>query len=192
MDVQIACICPPTASGEPRHESDSITLRDRLDFRAALRIKKAVALVPLDDGSGTRGPAVLAAMSEWYIREGVEAWTCVDEKGKPVPVDLARIFESPDLDLVVDAADALYAEAVLLPLLQRTSRSLQRSPTEASTSPTNGTTTPPTPSSQSSTSTSPTADIVTITTRHDGGSRSSRSSTTDDESGRRQSMRIAG
>ena len=32
MDVTIPCPCPTKGTGEPRHESDNVTLRDRLDF----------------------------------------------------------------------------------------------------------------------------------------------------------------
>jgi hypothetical protein len=185
MDVTIKCPCPPKADGAPRHETDTVTLRDRLPFRERTTIRKAISLVDNDDERG-RAAEILAVLSEFYLLMGVQSWTLVDAKGKPIEVSQRAIrdvlLEAPDVDLVVEAADELYNEAILLPLLLRASTSSQPTPTP---SPDGGSSTsaPMTSpqkqtrqSKQSSTTTSPTADIVRITTSLDGGSSSSENS----------------
>src|SRR5262249_23818145 len=87
----------------------------------------------------------------------IDAWTLVDEKGKPVPPTKANIrarllvddaFAMP----VAQAADDLYAKVVLLPLLQGASSSSSRTPTPPATSATtDGPTLPRKPSRRSST-----------------------------------------
>ena len=189
MDVPIRCVCPPKADGSPRHAGDTITLRDTLGFVQTQTARNAVQLarqeareedVPLD-------PALaLALLTEQYLLLGIESWTLVDGKGKPVPVGRATIrtfMEDAALDDVVsflaDEADGLYARKVMLPLLKTAASSSQPTPTASSTSPTPGSgTKPPDPSSPSSISTIPTAGTATTSKRRGGGSSSSRSSVT--------------
>ena len=163
MDVHIACICEPTDDG-PRHpDGDTVTLRDKLDFFRATAIRKGLSFVESDDDEGGRAAEVLARLTEGYLLFGIERWTVVDGKGKTLPVGhsaiRARLLENPTAaGIVADAADELYQEAILLPLVARAS-------TSSPPSPTNGSTSPPTvlsrkrpkPSKRSSTSTSPTA-----------------------------------
>lgn len=193
MDVQVPCPCPHKADGEPRHTSDTVTLREQLDFRSATTIRKAIQIVRADD-PGAGAAEVLGAMSEHYLLAGIERWTLTDDRNKPVEVSrttirwfLEHVAADGAMDLV-DAADELYSAAVLLPLVARAQASSQPSQTDTSTSartdsgfedqtdsPSGSTpSTPLRPSRPSSTSTSRTADTATITQLPVGDSSSSR------------------
>jgi hypothetical protein len=112
-------------------------------------------------------PEHLALLSEQYLLFGVESWTLVDETGKPAevtkPAIRERLLSHPLVAMVVvDAADALYNEEVLLPLLAMASTSSPPTPTDGSTSATtDSSNSPPTPSSPSSITTIPTDDTET-------------------------------
>lgn len=182
MNVQIPCTCPPKANGEPRHEHDTVTFRDRLDFRAGMVVRKAITVLKNDDPDAGAAE-ILAAMSEHYMLEGIESWSLVDARGKPVEADkrAIRTFLSEHEDIVfeelVDSADALYYEQVLAPLVRKALASSPPSPTEPSTSPPTGSEEKhQKPSRQSSTTTTRTADITPITRSRDGGSSTSRKS----------------
>ena len=48
--VKIECVCPPKAGGEKRHpDGDTVTLRERLDFRAAVTVRNAIVVLKQDD-----------------------------------------------------------------------------------------------------------------------------------------------
>lgn len=137
--VVIECICPPKADGSPRHPAgDSVTLRERLDFRAALTARNTMVLVKTEDpDAGTA--EILAALTETYLLVGIEAWTIVDAKGKPVEVTKAaireRLLSHPDIAMVVgNAADELYSASVILPLVALAQTSSPPTPTDGSTS----------------------------------------------------------
>jgi hypothetical protein len=184
VDVTIGCVCPPRADGAARHpDGDCITFRDRLDFRAGLTVRKAIAL------AGEDGPAdaaeILAIMTEWYCLLGIEAWTLTDQLGKPVPVSRpairARLLDNPDAYTqaaeLADAADELYMATVLLPLLAAASTSSPPTPTAPSTSaPTASSPKSPRRSKRSSTASIPTAVIVATSSSLVGVSSSSQSS----------------
>jgi hypothetical protein len=180
VDVPIRCVCPDNADGSPRHEGDTVTLRDTLGFREVTTIRNLAGQVDRDDPLFVA--EILAALSEGYIVFGVAAWTLVDEKGKPLPVDRAAIRDRLLANVEVaadisDAADELYGEKVVLPLLTRASRSSQPSQTESSTSRKKPSSTqPPTPLKRSSTGSSRTAGTEKTTTSPDGDFNSSRSS----------------
>ena len=168
MNVTVQCLCPPNAAGEARHPGgDTITLRDRLDFRAAATARNAIVLAKTDDPE-VSSAEILAILTETYLLAGVEAWTLVDEKGKPIEVTKAAIRERllPATDQAMEvgnAADGLYAAAVMLPLLRMAANSSQPMPTIASTSPTKPSSQDrPKPSRRSSTTTTPTAATATI------------------------------
>ncbi len=116
---------------------ETVTLRDRLDFLQATTITKAVALIDNDDPE-TRAARVLATLSQFYVLEGVSAWTLKDDRGRPLPVTTANIrshlLTSPDVGILVEAADELYQEQILLPLLRRAQSFSPTSPTNGSTS----------------------------------------------------------
>jgi hypothetical protein len=164
-DIPIACICPPDANGQTRHPAgDVVTLKWPLGFREVMVIRKSIgwAQVATPDASP---PAVLALLVEAYVTHCIESWTVLDGQGKPVPVteQSIRDFLLPTLSAftVGDAADDLYTEAVIVPLLVRPSKSSQRGPISASTYPLTGSQSkrrkPSKPSSTTSTQTDGTA-----------------------------------
>jgi hypothetical protein len=175
MDVTIPCPCPGTP-----HDGDVVTLRDRLGFLEATAVRKGVMLAGGDGPMATEDR--LAKAVEGFVLLGVVAWSLVDEEGKPVPVSKVAIAErllthDEAAFEVGEAADDLYAAAVLLPLLNGASKSSRTTPTEPSTSPTTGSS--PTPlkrSSRSSTSSTPTDDTATTSSSPGGDSSSSPSS----------------
>ena len=178
MEVTIPCPCPEK-DGEPRHESDTVTLRDKLDFHQATTITKAVQFIDNDD-PGSRAAEVLATLSEFYVLVGVERWTLRDISNKPVPVNKVEIrkaiLERPDIAAVVaDAADDLYSEAILLPLALKAASSSPPSQTESPTSPTPAGGQPKRPkrSKPSSISTIPTGVTEATSSSLDGVSSSS-------------------
>lgn len=185
MSVTIRCVCPGTP-----HELDTVTLRDRFDFRKAASLKGDVVMMKMENPEATEGE-ILAVLSEGYIRYGIESWSLEDE-GKPIAVTYPAIdkYILGHLDVafvLADAADDLYQEAVMRPLLGLASQSSPPTPTADSTSPdpspseTASKSTSPTPlpkqSKRSSTSTSPTGGTVTTTASRGGDSSSSQSST---------------
>jgi hypothetical protein len=189
MEVPITCPCPPKGGAVRHPKGDRVVLRDKLGSHESLTIRKAIALAREEaDGSGERGLAaeILATLSEFYILMGVESWTFEDAEGKPLSVSKANIrsvlLESPDIDLAIEAADTLYNEAILLPLLNRASPSSPPTPTpsqepESSTSArTESPTKPQKQSRPSSTTTSPTDGTETTTLSLVGGSSSSQNS----------------
>lgn len=188
MDVPITCPCP-LKGGAIRHpEGDTVMLRERLSFHDALAIRKASALAKdgLENPSERELAAeILATMSEFYVLMGVEAWTLVDSQDQPLPVLRSTIrsvlLDSPDIDLIVEAADSMYNPVVLLPLLHRANPSSPTTPTrspehEPSTSATESPTTPQKPSKPSSITTSQTDATVTTSLSLVGDSNSSQNS----------------
>lgn len=177
--VTTACPCPPLADGEPRHESDEVTLRERLGFVEASAVRNGISLRRAElELEELETAEILAVLTEGYVLYGIAKWTFEDADGKPVPVNRANIrrlvLERWEVaSVVADAADERYAEAVMLPLLATASTSSRPSPTGASTSanPPSGTPAPK-PSKRSSISTIPTADTATTTSSPDGDSRS--------------------
>jgi hypothetical protein len=180
--MNVPCLCPPMGDALRHPDGDEITLREKLDFHAAVTVRNSIAVLSSEDGE-TSVAEVLAVLTENYLLFGIESWTLVDAKGKPVPVSKQSIRElllsHPDVAMDVgDEADALYAESVMLPLLARAQRSLPPTPTDESTSPTTGSsTTRPKRSKPSSISTIPTAGTVVTSSSLDGDSSSSQSST---------------
>jgi len=164
--MEIRCVCPPKADGSPRHEKDTIELREKMDFRSSIAIRNALAVGSLEGDLDIAD--ILAILSERFIRYGIVAWSIVDAHNKPVPATQQTIAEIilPEIDVateIADEADGRYRDAVLLPLLQRASMSSQPSPTSASTSRTTASSTKRRmPRSRSSITTIPT--VATVTT----------------------------
>jgi hypothetical protein len=176
----IDCICPPKADGETRHPGgDTINLRPKLDLRRGLAVRNNVLRMIAEDPDADNMD-VLTAMSEAYVLEGIESWTLVDAKGKPIPVTRTAIRELVMADLAVGAvvsaeADPLYADATV-PLVLKAFSSSPTSPTEPSTSvTTTSSPRPRKPRKRSSTSTTRTDGIVTITRSPGSDSNSSQS-----------------
>jgi hypothetical protein len=137
--VEIGCICPPRADGSPRHPAgDTVTLRERLDFRAALTARNTMILVKTEDpDAGTA--EILAALTETYLLVGIEAWSLTDARGKPVEVSRTsireRLLSHPDVAMTVgNVADELYSASVILPLVALAQTSSPPTPTSESTS----------------------------------------------------------
>lgn len=180
MDVQIPCLCPAKPDGTPRHESDTVVLRDRLDFRTTLVIRQSVKWLKETDPGFSMGEA-LATLSETYALHCIESWTLTDERGKAVPPSrneiTSRLLEREDPGpalTVTDAADSLYSERILLPLLGLAPTSSGNTPTATSTSAKSGRgRTRRMPSKRSSISTSPTVVTGTMAASPVGGSSSS-------------------
>jgi len=155
-----------------------VTLRERLDFRAALTARNMMIVIKTEDPDA--GVAeILAALTETYLLLGIESWSLVDAKGKPVEPSRAAIREMllahPDAAMQVgDAADELYSQAVLLPLVARAQRSSPPTPTAQSTSaPRPSRAKHPRPSRPSSITTTPTDATETTSLSPDGASSSS-------------------
>lgn len=181
MDVPIRCVCPPKADGSPRHEGDTITLRDTLGFREVTTLRKYAAQVDTDDPLFVA--EIQGSLVEGYVVLGVERWTLVDDKDKPLPVTRVaireQILDNDDVAFEVgEQADELYGDKVVRPLLMRASTSSPDSPTDTSTSrPTpSSTERQPTPLKRSSTGSSPTVATGTTSDSRDGDSSSSPSS----------------
>ncbi len=140
--MDIPCICP-LKDGQTRHEAgDTVTLHDRLDFRAATVARNTVALMSQEDGDVSTAE-ILAGLTEVYLFHGIASWSVVDERGKPVDPNKATIrqylLSNTDVAMLVgDEADGLYSESVIAPLVARASMSSQPTPMPASTSRTNG------------------------------------------------------
>jgi hypothetical protein len=180
-DVQIRCVCSDLA-GEVRHpDGDTVHMRDKLGFRQVETIRQEISIFALTEPDATTSDS-LAIFSEGYVLHGIESWTLEedDAKGKPVPIPVSRanirryILEDLDAaDAVSTAGDALYAAAVVLPLLNRAFSSSPSTPTGRSTSPRKASGAKrPKPSRPSSTTTTPTAGIERITSLHGGDSNS--------------------
>jgi hypothetical protein len=137
--MNIECICPPRADGEPRHPAgDTVTLRERLDFRAALTARNAIFLLKTEDPDATAAE-ILAVLTETFIVVGVESWSVVDAKGVPVAPTKAAIREHlisrVDQAMTVgNEAFELYGEAVMVPLVALAQTSSPPTPTSESTS----------------------------------------------------------
>ncbi len=166
MDVTIPCPCPPKADGTARHDVDTVTLPDVLDFRTTLTVRQMIRFAEAaarEAGESMSLAEMTAVMTEAYLLHGILAWTLVDDHGKALPVTKPHIRERilanyESAEKIGDAADDRYSEKVVLPLVVPASTSSQRSPTPGSTSPTNGPSPKPRkPSKRSSTSTSPMA-----------------------------------
>lgn len=176
--VEFPCICPAKPDGEPRHTTDSVELLPKLGFRAADSIKNSLAVMYVEDAEAGMAE-ILSVLREGYVLHGISSWTLVDDKGEPVPVTRGAvrslILTDPDVaGTIADAADDLYQEAVMAPLVRLASTSSPPSQTEASTSaPTGSSEPPPTPSSPSSTTTSEIVPITRTSPSRGGGSNSS-------------------
>lgn len=173
----IECVCP--TAGDVRHpDGDVVTLRERLDFRSALTARNAIVVLKTEDPDAPAGE-VLAALTETYLLVGIESWTFVDARGKPVPVSRAavRAFMDEHQEAAMslgDEADGLYNEAVVGPLVRKASNSSPPTPIGASTSAKGGGSPRKRPK-PSSTSTSPTDVTERMSASPAGGSNSSRS-----------------
>ncbi len=162
MQVEIPCPCPPKADGTPRHDTDKVTLPEVLDFRTTLTVRQEIRLAvqgAAATGEGLSVAEMTALLIESYLLHCISAWTLSD--GKPIEITKPAIREfllsnQESAEIVGNAADDLYTEKVVLPLLSPGSSSSPSTPTPGSTSATNGHGRKRTPSRPSSTTSSPT------------------------------------
>lgn len=180
----IPCICPPKGD-EVRHPlGDTVDLREKLDFTAALAARNTIIHAKTND-PGMSVAEVQALLTELYLLSGIESWSVTDEKGKRTEATRTAIREHLLTNIeaaviVADAADEMYAEAVMLPLLTKASTSSPPTPEAPSTSPTIGSSPAPRkPSKRSSTTTTPTDDIEVTSPSLGGDYKSSPSWATD-------------
>jgi hypothetical protein len=158
----VACFCPGN------HETDTVTLKETLGFRELATARMVIRWAR--EADSTAGvPEVMGALLEFYLRHTIASWSCVDEKGKPLPVTPANVdrllIENPaaaDQALEIgELANDRYSIGIVGPLVREASRSSRPSPITRSTSRTKGSSTPiPRPSKRSSISTIPTADTA--------------------------------
>src|SRR5689334_9261094 len=177
--MDIPCICP-LVEGKPRHATDSVTLRERLDFRSSLAAQNAVYVLKSEDPEASAAD-VLAVLTEAYLLSGIEAWSVVGVDGKPIEPTKPNIrtWLLTEMDaalMVAEAADELYRDAVLAPLVSKASTSSPPTPTDESTSPISTSEEPnQNHSSPSSITTTPMDDTETTSLSLVGGSNSSQS-----------------
>jgi hypothetical protein len=105
------CSCP----GTPHPGGDTVTFPARLDFDSAARAVGAIF-----DGDG---PASAQKAFRIYLHAPL-TWNVVDENG-PVPLTREALdaLDFADQYEIADYGDTLYQQAVLSPLLRRTSAS---------------------------------------------------------------------
>ena len=110
--VTIPCPCPVPEGRGSRHESDTVTLRERLGFRQAEAIRNEIAIARQEMGELETGD-VLAILTEGYIIHGVESWTLEDDTGKKIPVSRAnvRAYILDRWDIAPGVADAAEGQA---------------------------------------------------------------------------------
>jgi hypothetical protein len=142
VNVEIPCVCPSLSTGAPRHQVDTVTLHDKLGFRAALTVRNTIIVIKNQDAVASIAE-ILAALTEVYLLEGIESWSIVDQRNKPVEVnrETVRAFldDHPEEAMTVgNAADDIYQEQVLGPLVRQASKRSRPTPTESSTSVTTG------------------------------------------------------
>lgn len=175
MNVEIPCVCPPLSTGAPRHTVDTITLHDKLGFKAALTVRNTIIVIKNQDAVASIAE-ILAALTEVYLLEGIEWWSIVDQRNKAVEVsrETVRGFmaEHPEEAMTVgNAADDIYQEQVLGPLVRQASKPSQPTLTASSTSATTGSEPKPRRRSKpSSTTTTPTDGTAMTYASRAGGS----------------------
>lgn len=169
----IPCPCP----GTPHPDGDTVYLRDKLGLRAGATLQSLIIASRRQNARDDDAePPPLTPMQtaevngnliEQYVLLGVVGWTFVDGKGQKVPVhsDTIRSWLLDDFERatpVADAADDLYKDAVIGPLVRGASELSPDTTTDTSTShiPT-GTQSDPTQSRPFSTSTTPMDDTET-------------------------------
>lgn len=121
------CQCP----GQP-HAQDEAYLLPRLTFEGGAAAEAVLAAaIGRGDTEAVARPLVRA-----YLEHQVTGWNLTGEAGAPLPYSSALLLSDWEVARVVgDAADDLYSEALLAPLLAAASKSSPGGPTGPSTSP---------------------------------------------------------
>ena len=72
--MDIRCICPPK-DGQPRHDHDTVVLREKIDFRNSIAIRNALAIEMEESGGVLDMADILAILTERFVRYGIESWS---------------------------------------------------------------------------------------------------------------------
>ena len=121
------CACP----GTPHAGGDEASLLPRLSYEGGAAAERTVNRV-----IGTDPEAVATALCRVYIEHQVSGWNLTDADGAPVPFTAALLLSDWTTSrLVAEAADGLYSEGLLAPLVAAVSTSSPPSQTAPSTSP---------------------------------------------------------
>lgn len=105
--------CP--CAGTPHPDGDIVYLHAELSAAGGMAVQGFIS-----EPDPIRLQELLARV---WLGHGVAAWTFLDDDGKPIPLTPENVVRALPYAkggrLVADKADALYAEAVLAPLLER-------------------------------------------------------------------------
>jgi hypothetical protein len=135
------CRCP----GAP-HPEDWVELHPQATFPMGTAVMAAIR------AAGEDNITLQGLMGQAYVLFGIKAWSFVGPDGDPIPVNHTT-REWPQLVVsllpwahggaeLVDAADDLYSEDILRPLMGRTSKQSQAGQMDGSTSATQHTSQP--------------------------------------------------
>lgn len=126
-----ACSGTPHDGRDGADDGDRVTLRPHLGFAAGA---EALRKIIESDGDVNR---VAELVGPVYIREGVIGWNVIAEDGGAAELDIDGILDDYALAYpIAEAADDLYSEAVLAPLVSRMNALSGNGRTAASTHPT--------------------------------------------------------
>lgn len=120
------CQCP----GQP-HAQDEVYLLPRLSWEGG---SAAEAVIAAALGRGD-AEAVARPLVRAYLEHQVAGWNLAGPDGAPLPYDVELLLSDWSIARAVgEAADELYSEALLAPLVASASKSSPAGPTGASTS----------------------------------------------------------
>lgn len=131
------CACPgsPHNGQDGTDDGDYVYLRPVLGYQGGLAVLAALGRIPLRaDGTMDLGE-LSVGVSPLYIEHGAVGWNFTNGTGETVPFDAQVLLDDYSLAYPIgERADELYGEAVLRPLVSRTSKSSPRGRTGGSTS----------------------------------------------------------
>lgn len=113
--------CP--CEGTPHEDGDIVYLRPELTPLEGVRARSIVGNW-IEDGALNTVEANVALAELWFSI-GIDSWTFLDDDGKPIPVTPENIVRALPYgrggQLVADAADDLYTQMVITPLVAKIS-----------------------------------------------------------------------
>jgi hypothetical protein len=113
-DVQTRCLCPPNEDGTPRHESDTVAVRDQYGYGDLLDIQKAsLRFIPGVDKDGNATMRTVSDPVEEHLallNIGIKRWTYELANGNPRPVAPITVRTLPEDvgDVIAKRINALY------------------------------------------------------------------------------------
>lgn len=123
------CACP----GTPHEDGDIVYLLPKADLNLGVAAEQDI----IASRDSIDGPSEL--LRRWtvtYVRHGAKGWNLLDDKGKAVPFTVDTILDDYTFARpIAEAANDLYAEAVMTPLVKRLNGRSQTGPMDGSTSP---------------------------------------------------------